>query len=398
MNRAVFLDRDNTIIHNDGDLGDPQDVRLMKGAAAGIASLRGLGYKIVVVTNQGGVARGNYTEADVEAVHQRISEALKEQANGAVVDAYYFCPYHPEGTIARYKREHPWRKPQPGMLTQAASDLKLDLSMCWMIGDAPRDIEAGRAAGARTIMIHTDADPQQLSLDPTGQADFDAHNLVEAARVVAQHLKPEAAVEQGAAPEGSKSTYPAVQALGATRSSTTRDAGRQRPFKPWDIQPRTDDDEQQGEPARSTARMTQARSEGALPPQPVEPIRPVRTTPEPPPEKPVKPLAASIAPPAAPAQVDEPETTDDQPDIVSDRSSANVLRQILRELKQRHAAEGDWSLPKMLGLGIAQPFALFCALMALLNVNDAAHLQSWLTGGVFCQLLVVTLLLIHWQR
>ncbi|MEX2386618.1 MAG: HAD family hydrolase, partial [Phycisphaeraceae bacterium] len=142
MKPAVFLDRDNTLIHNDGDLGDPALVRLIQGAGSAIASLCGLGYKIVVITNQGGVARGKYTEDDVRQVHDRLHELVVQAANGARIDAFYYCPYHPDGSVHRYKQEHPTRKPQPGMLLQAAEQMQLDLSQSWTIGDQLRDIEA----------------------------------------------------------------------------------------------------------------------------------------------------------------------------------------------------------------------------------------------------------------
>ena len=156
MNAAVFLDRDNTIIHNDGDLGDPKQVKLIQGAASAIASLRGLGYLIVIVTNQGGVARGKYGVEDVDKVHEKITQLVYENA-GAKIDRFYFCPYHPKGLVEKYTREHPWRKPQPGMLLQAAKDLQIDMDQSWMIGDALRDIEAGAAAGVRTILLKPDA-------------------------------------------------------------------------------------------------------------------------------------------------------------------------------------------------------------------------------------------------
>ena len=112
---AVFLDRDNTLIQNDGDLGDPDAVELITGVPLAIASLCGLGYRVVVVTNQGGVARGAYTEEDVEAVHERISALVQDRANGARIDAFYACPFHPEGTVKAYARDHENRKPRPGM-------------------------------------------------------------------------------------------------------------------------------------------------------------------------------------------------------------------------------------------------------------------------------------------
>ncbi len=152
--QAVFLDRDNTLIANDGDLGDPQEVRLLDGVAEGLKSLREAGYRLIIVTNQGGVARGVFTEDDVDSVHQRIAALVDETAETEqVIDRFYYCPYHPDATIEDYRRDHPWRKPHPGMLLQAAKDMDLDLSRCWMIGDQGRDIEAGRAAGCRTVLI-----------------------------------------------------------------------------------------------------------------------------------------------------------------------------------------------------------------------------------------------------
>jgi D-glycero-D-manno-heptose 1,7-bisphosphate phosphatase len=155
--RAVFLDRDNTLIDNDGDLGDPQQVRLLEGVAPALARLRDAGYRLVVVSNQGGVARGVYGEADVDAVNRRISLLVDEAAGrGDVIDRFYFCPYHPEGTVEAYRREHPWRKPQPGMLHAAREDLGLDLEQSWLVGDQPRDVAAGHAAGCATILISAD--------------------------------------------------------------------------------------------------------------------------------------------------------------------------------------------------------------------------------------------------
>jgi D-glycero-D-manno-heptose 1,7-bisphosphate phosphatase len=208
---AVFLDRDNTLIHNDGDLGDPEQVRLIQGAAPAVASLCGLGYRVVVVTNQGGVARGKYGEADVDAVHDRLEQLIKERANGARIDAFYFCPYHPQGTVAQYKKEHPFRKPKPGMLLQAAEDLDLDLSQSWMVGDALRDVDAGGAAGCRTVLLQADWSDTSLAdlrkteggrsggLGPKSrkkhEPDFVAKGLVEAVRIIASQRKPEASEE-----------------------------------------------------------------------------------------------------------------------------------------------------------------------------------------------------------
>jgi D-glycero-D-manno-heptose 1,7-bisphosphate phosphatase len=177
MNRAVFLDRDNTLIANDGDLGDPAAVRLLDGVAAGLRRLHEAGYRLIVVTNQGGVARGAFSEGDVDAVHQRIGTLVDEAAQtSGLVDRFYYCPYHPDAVLEEYRRDHPWRKPQPGMLLQAAHDLDLDLGDCWLVGDQARDIAAGHAAGCRTVLIsaRSGGDPQPTLTAPSFDRAVDA--------------------------------------------------------------------------------------------------------------------------------------------------------------------------------------------------------------------------------
>lgn len=175
VDAAVFLDRDNTLIHNDGDLGDPDKVRLKDGVAEGLKALRVAGYRLVVITNQGGVARGRYTEADVDAVNQRIATEVEQVTKQRpLIDRFYYCPYHPDGEIEEYRRDHPWRKPHPGMLLQAARDLNIDLSTSWVIGDQLRDVQAGRTAGCRTIMICEDEQLIRQCKPTAAVADFAA--------------------------------------------------------------------------------------------------------------------------------------------------------------------------------------------------------------------------------
>lgn len=164
---AVFLDRDDTLIANrdlgpalahPGDLYDPGLVRLLPGVARGLARLKRAGFALVCVTNQGAVARGRCTIDQVIATNRRLRELVRAEGGegGADLDAVYFCPFHPNGSVAPWNTKHAWRKPGPGMLLQAAADLSLDLARSWMIGDAERDIEAALAAGvpaAQTILV-----------------------------------------------------------------------------------------------------------------------------------------------------------------------------------------------------------------------------------------------------
>jgi D,D-heptose 1,7-bisphosphate phosphatase len=183
-NKAVFLDRDGTIIEDPGYLADPSGVRLLPGAETALKSLAQAGYRLVVTTNQSGIARGLLTEEALKQIHAELRRQLGEQ--GAHLDAIYYCPFHPEGTVEQYAVESDLRKPRPGMLLRAAEELEIDLSESWMVGDAPRDIEAGQRAGCRTIRVRT---PQgraveQPDQDENVQADFTVRNLVDAARVV----------------------------------------------------------------------------------------------------------------------------------------------------------------------------------------------------------------------
>jgi D,D-heptose 1,7-bisphosphate phosphatase len=193
VTEAIFLDRDNTLIANDGDLGDASEVSLLDGVGEGLRELREAGYRLVVVTNQGGVARGAFTEEDVDAVHQRIAELVDHSAGMPnVIDRFYYCPYHPDAEIEEYRRDHPWRKPNPGMMLQAARDLKLDLTRSWLIGDQGRDVEAGRAAGCRTVLVSRDANGAEES-----EGGYRARDFSEAVRTIlreAGHDLPETGV------------------------------------------------------------------------------------------------------------------------------------------------------------------------------------------------------------
>lgn len=190
LRRAVFLDRDKTIIGDPGYISRPDLVQLLPGAADAIRRFRAAGYQVLVVTNQSGVARGLVTEDQLKRIHDRLCSLLRDQ--GAELDAIYYCPYldAPEATVASYRRWSPLRKPEPGMLLKAAADHQLDLAHSWMIGDGVRDVEAGRRAGCRSILLiggnreDTPA-PGSNADDPAkGHADFIVPTLKEAADIV----------------------------------------------------------------------------------------------------------------------------------------------------------------------------------------------------------------------
>lgn len=148
---AVFLDRDGTIVEDVDYLTRPDQLRLIPGAAAAIRTINQMGYAAVIVTNQSAVARGMLSENALAGVHDRLREMLA--AEGAHIDGIYYCPHLPDGNVAQYARTCDCRKPAPGMLLQAARDLGLDLTASVMIGDSLRDLEAGKAAGCRQLIL-----------------------------------------------------------------------------------------------------------------------------------------------------------------------------------------------------------------------------------------------------
>jgi D-glycero-D-manno-heptose 1,7-bisphosphate phosphatase len=143
---AVFLDRDGTLNVEKGYVHLPKDWEWIPGAPEALRRFRRMGYKIVVVSNQSGVARGYYSSRDVEIFHRWIAKECARR--GARVDAFYFCPHGPGDGCA-------CRKPKPGMILRAARKLKIDLSRSWMIGDHVRDVEAGQAAGVKPLFVLT---------------------------------------------------------------------------------------------------------------------------------------------------------------------------------------------------------------------------------------------------
>lgn len=154
----MFLDRDDTLNVNEGlparafpgthgDLYLPEYVRLMPGALGACRSLRAAGFVLVVITNQGGVARGHCDLRAIDATNARLRDLLDEEGGGDLIEACYVGPHHPGGVAAHLRGEHPWRKPGPGMVLAAAAELGLDLGRSWMVGDKARDIEAAVGAG-----------------------------------------------------------------------------------------------------------------------------------------------------------------------------------------------------------------------------------------------------------
>ncbi|HLQ58979.1 MAG TPA: HAD family hydrolase [Gemmatimonadales bacterium] len=146
--RAVFLDRDGTIVEDPGFLHEPEKVKLLPGAAAAIRRLNAVDYRVVIVTNQSGIARGRYTVDDYEAVQRRLGELLA--AHGARIDGAYFCPHHPQ-----LSGPCDCRKPGLKLFREAAEAFDIDLSRSWWVGDRLSDVQPARLLGGRGILVAT---------------------------------------------------------------------------------------------------------------------------------------------------------------------------------------------------------------------------------------------------
>jgi len=182
LRRAVFLDRDGTLNVDTGYVSEPQAVRLIPGAAQGAALLAAGGYLLVVTSNQSGIARGLLSEEQANAVDRRVLQLLRE--HGVAIDHVYRCPHLPAGTVAKFAIECDCRKPKPGLLTRAARELGIDLARSWVVGDRVRDIQAGLAAGCRTVAVQSagPAHAGEFMQFPAGT--IHARTLTDAARII----------------------------------------------------------------------------------------------------------------------------------------------------------------------------------------------------------------------
>ena len=169
-NGAVFLDRDGTMAKDVHYCRRPQDFELFPDVAKAIKLLNERGFKVIVVTNQSGIARGYFTEETLGEIHEKMAGELAEE--GARVDAIRYCPHHPDDGCE-------CRKPKPKMLLEAASELEVDLTHSYVVGDLHADIELGKRAGCKTILISDSG-----SVDETINPDATARDLLQAAQII----------------------------------------------------------------------------------------------------------------------------------------------------------------------------------------------------------------------
>jgi D-glycero-D-manno-heptose 1,7-bisphosphate phosphatase len=345
--KAIFLDRDDTIIEDPGYINCAEQVKLVPAAAQALVELRKLGFKLIVVSNQSGIARGIIQEQAIGEIHDKLKQLLAE--HNAYLDRIYYCPYHPDGAVQKFRKESDWRKPKPGMLLAASKEMKISLADSWMIGNGYSDIGAGKAAGCRTILIKSNVKPPEKKPgDP--DPDFEVINMREAVNVVKREM---------------------------TRKPAPPQPIQQKPIQQPEI-----------------------RQPEIPQPQPAAPASVSIPVPAPVPQQ------------VAPPQITTDETQQEPDDKIQIEQSSptetpvasNRTEQLLEDIKlllkshQRNEQFPDFSAMKLLA-GILQVLAMFCLVVAIWyklspSGKDAAVFSAIGFAIVF-QLITLTLYIMH---
>ncbi|MHC5083298.1 MAG: HAD-IIIA family hydrolase [Planctomycetota bacterium] len=380
--KAIFFDRDDTLLDDPGYIKHPDQVKLLGGAAEAVKQLRKMGYKIVIITNQSGVARGYVTEEGLSKIHQKLKTLLADE--GATIDGIYYCPYHPDGVVKDFSMESNLRKPNAGMLFQAAEEMNIDLKQSWKIGDTYRDIKAGKTAGCRTILVDV---PGKIREKQPGDVEPDrkAVNLREAVniiRMVEFHQKAQAVKDKKSNVEPAKQMMP---------EKTKEKKQSEEP----EIKPQPAASKPAPEPT-----PVETKSEPVAEPKIEKEQAPMETAVKPE-EKPAQtPTAGS----QAPRKFHTTKKLNKKPagqSLDTHEKTHHLLEEILRHLKtasRQHLYE-DFSIYKLIA-GMVQMLVVLCLVLSIyfwLNpeVVDYGPVQTMASYAIALQLLVIALLMMR---
>lgn len=183
MHAAIFLDKDGTLVEDVPYNVDPARIRIYPEVVSALTEFSMQGYKLLVVSNQAGIAQGYFDAAAVEHAGAKLIRMLGEA--GVKIEGFYYCPHHPEGTESGYAVQCDCRKPQPGLLLRAARDHRIDLAASWMVGDILNDVEAGKRAGCRAVLVDRGNETEWVPGD-WRKPDRTTNNLYEALLYILQ--------------------------------------------------------------------------------------------------------------------------------------------------------------------------------------------------------------------
>lgn len=371
-NKAIFLDRDGTLIEDPGYLNHPEQVTLLEGAAEALIELRAMGYMLIVVTNQSAVARGIVSEKILGEIHNRLRQLLTER--GAYLDQIYYCPYHPDGVIPKYRKESDWRKPNPGMLLAASDEMDIDLSQSWKIGDSSRDIEAGSRAGCKTILVTRLSRYKTTLGKPDGaKPDYKSVNMKEAVNIIKQYHRSSNGVKSRTQP----ATEPELQPATETETQLAPELEPQ-PVPESEHQPALESETKPTKKSK-TKLATKLKTKLAKKTK-AKPTAKTKAKPTTKPE--AKPTAKPEAKPTAKPEAEPAAETTEQPNQkqenhveqdIPPEETKQLLNNILGQLKgmQRANMFSEFSFIRLIAgtLQIIVPFCLLVALWLLMRPN-----------------------------
>ncbi len=372
--KAIFLDRDDTLIEDPGYINSPEQVKLLDGVAGALIELKALGYKLVVVTNQSAVARGIITEKVLGEIHKRLEQLLAEKKT--FLDRIYYCPYHPDGAVKKYRKESDFRKPNPGMLLKAAEEMDIDLGESWCVGNSISDMEAGLRAGCKTILIDLPSHQQQLE---PGQPrpDYKAVNIKEVVNIIKKHHRSSTELEV------QTQSSPMVQ------TEPVRQATEQIPEA---VEPASEAAEQIPEVVEPASQTTEQTPEVAEPVSQTEEQQ-LQSAPKEPQTKPTE--------QETPGDRTEPSTN-----FTNSFESENIsagLNNILKHLKsmQRSDMFGEFSIMRLMA-GIIQILVLVCLFLSILFLMSPSRQDNFifiaLGFAMVLQLMSLTFYIMHGRK
>lgn len=363
---ACFLDRHDLERMLEDDQG---------GVAAQLARLRDAGFAVVAATNEPSVASGVRTERDVQEADRLLAATLAREASSSPIDRFYWCPFAPDAAVDRYRFDHPWRKPRPGMLLQAAQDLELDLDRSWMIAGREEDLAAARVAGMRMAALRTIGDDRSgldlaaavdavlASTSEAGSTDPAATEVTEIADV--PELEPEVEPEVEVEVEVEVGVLEREPALAVEAAAPARLSGAAPPIA--------------SKPPASGPHRLDASAKSSTPLEgatPVAPSRPQRRS-----DPRSTPRSEAIGAGAVRSG-----------DAKRDESLLAAIRDLTEELRQSRAGARELSGGRVVAL-ILELCVLLAAAMGLMQLADPMLFAKWFLGAVLLQLAAIALLL-----
>ena len=381
--KAVFLDRDDTLIDDPGYIQRPEQVRLLPGAAEALMMLKEMGYLLVVVTNQSGVARGLITEKELNQIHKQLRSLLA--AEGAEIDGIYYCPYHPEGAVKNFSMESNLRKPNAGMLFQAEEEMDIDLKQSWMIGDSYRDIWAGQAAGCHTILVDVPGKLRTKAKDDP-EPYRKAVNLREAVNIIRMyefHQRAMSAKKTATQPEES---FDEPENENPDATETTEE-------------PKVDEtvNSEPDDTPESTVETPPEETKEPSEEQPEPDIEQAEAAPDNEPDIESQPISTETT---ADEPVQQPSSAEPAANSPTNTETHQLLEQVLHRLKGREREDlyQEFSIFKLLSL-MLQVVAVFCLIVSLgfwLSPNvSTGPVLVMISYAIALQVLVITLLIMH---